>query len=121
MRFVCILFVLALSACSIQEATEADLHASNEGYFAGPGVLSGSKGGFSVSEIFSSEKKRKVGGATAYDVDLPAMDQDSFEEYERFKAWRRSQNPGTEEFKEYQEWQEYQKYRGYKLEQGQAK
>jgi hypothetical protein len=122
MKFLLILVFLSVSACSLQEATDADHHSANDGYVGGPGVLSGGKGAFSVSEIFSSKSNAKgVGGATAYDVDLPAMDQKSFGEYERFKKWSRSQQSGSAEAREYQEWKEFQEYRRYKLDESKAK
>jgi len=115
---ICLLFpIIIVVACSTQEATEEDYLRGADGEAFGPGLLSGDKGSFSVSEAFGNESARKIGGATAYDVDLPAMDQKSFEEYERFKEWRRAQQPDSTEYKEYLEWQEYQRYRRYKQEQ----
>jgi len=113
---VLFMFLGAFIGCSVQEATEEDYLRGAEGEAFGPGIITGDKGSLSLEEAFSGKSRsgNNVGGATAYDVDLPAMDQKSFEEYERFKAWRRSNQPGSAEFKEYQEWQAYQEYRRFK-------
>jgi hypothetical protein len=116
-----LLSLIFMVACSTQEATDEDYLRGADGEFFGPGLISGDKGSLSVGEVFSPNKKGAVGGATAYDVDLPAMDQKSFEEYERFKKWSRSQQPGSAEAREYQEWKEFQEYRRYKLDESKAK
>ncbi len=117
-RKICLLLPLVVVACSTQEATEGDYLQGADGEFFGPGLVTGDKGAFSVDDVFSGKNNNgTIGGATAYDVDLPSMDQKSFEEYQRFKKWRRSQTPDSPEAREYQEWKEYQEYRRYKLKQ----
>ncbi len=77
----------------------------------GPGILTGSGGEFSVSDFFDPEKRNKNRSrditVTGSDVDIPAIDLDSFEEFERFKAWRRAQEVGSIE---YQDWLDYQDF-----------
>ena len=46
----------------------------------------------------------------AEDVDIPAMDDESFREYELFKAWRRALQPDSPEYYGFQTWLEYQEY-----------
>lgn len=111
--------LMMLSACATQEASDRDYLSGADGEAFGPGVFTGDTGALNLTEVFADEKRRRIGGATAYDVDLPAMDQKSFEEYERFKAWRRAQNPDSTDYKEFLEWQEYQKYRRFKQQQAQ--
>jgi hypothetical protein len=109
-KICCSILMMVLSACSTQQATEEDYLRGADGEAFGPGIFSGDSGAIDLTEAFSDVKSRGgVGGATAYDVDLPAMDQKSFNEYERFKEWRRAQQPGSAEFKEYQQWLEYKK------------
>jgi hypothetical protein len=116
MKKCSVLFMLViLTSCATERLSEEEYRRGQDGVVSGPGLFSGEKGGFDVEAFFSGTNSSGVGGATAYDVDLPAMDQKSFEEYERFKAWRRTQQPDSAEFKEYQEWLEYRRS---KVEQG---
>ena len=110
---------MLLASCATQEAPIEDFLRDAEGEFIGGGIATGDKGSFTIEEFFSDKKKTSgnVVGATAYDVDLPAMDQKSFEEYESFKTWRRAQTPTSAEYKEYQDWQAYQQYRRFKAQQ----
>jgi predicted small lipoprotein YifL len=105
------LMLLSLTACSlfgpigpVPEPVESDVP-------TGPGILTGETGDFSVSDFFDPEKKNKNRSrditVTGSDVDIPAIDLDSFEEFERFKAWRRAQEVGSIE---YQEWLDYQDF-----------
>lgn len=48
--------------------------------------------------------------ATACYVDLPAMDQASFEEYDSFRAWRKARQPGSSDYQGFLVWLEYQEY-----------
>jgi hypothetical protein len=77
----------------------------------GPGLFTGSDGEASLSDYFDPEKRNKNRSrditVTGSDVDIPAIDLDSFEEFERFKAWRRAQEVGSIE---YQEWLDYQEF-----------
>jgi hypothetical protein len=99
---------LLLSACAqlgpVPERVEADAP-------RGPGIFTGPTGEFSVSDFFDPEKRNKDRSrsitVTGSDVDIPAIDLDSFEEFERFKAWRRAQEVGSIE---YQEWLDYQDF-----------
>jgi hypothetical protein len=85
----------------------------------GPGIMTGSEGEYSVSDFFDSEKRNKNRSrditVTGSDVDIPAIDLDSFEEFERFKAWRRTQQVGSIE---YQEWLDFQEFQRLKAEKG---
>jgi predicted small lipoprotein YifL len=105
------LMLLSLTACSllgpigpVPEPVESDVP-------AGPGLFTGKTGEFSVSDFFDPEKKNKNRSrditVTGSDVDIPAIDLDSFEEFERFKAWRRAQEVGSIE---YQDWLDYQDF-----------
>ena len=109
-KVAAIVLFIALSACaapkvgSVPEPFEPDAP-------TGPGVLTGSGGTFSTSDFFDPEKRNKKRNrnitVTGSDVDIPAIDLDSFEEFERFKAWRRAQEVGSIE---YQDWLDYQEF-----------
>jgi hypothetical protein len=110
-RAAVILALLSLTACSlfgpigpVPEPFEPDVP-------TGPGIITGSDGDFSVSDFFDPEKRNKSRSrditVTGSDVDIPAIDLDSFEEFERFKAWRRAQEVGSIE---YQDWLDYQEF-----------
>ncbi|MGH1485530.1 MAG: hypothetical protein ACRBCI_04865 [Cellvibrionaceae bacterium] len=96
----------------------------------GPGLFSGPKGEFSYSSYFDKKKKakegRKVqrrdssGSAIYYDVDLPAIDEQGFKDFEQFKAWRRAQEPGSVDYQEYQDWRAYQQYRRFKAQEAES-
>lgn len=104
-----VLFIF-LSACaapkvgSVPEQFEPDVP-------EGPGLITGEGAEFSVSDFFDPEKRNKNRSrditVTGSDVDIPAIDLDSFEEFERFKAWRRAQEVGSIE---YQDWLDYQEF-----------
>ncbi|MGH1439896.1 MAG: hypothetical protein ACRBBR_07300 [Cellvibrionaceae bacterium] len=128
LRFVSFLLVCVLiSACSTQEATEDEYLDGADSHTPGPGIFSGDKGGFTFSDIFGSddEKRKKGTGGSAYatssDINLPAIDEESFEDFENFKAWRRAQQPGSASYQEYQDWRAYQQYRRLKIQQEQNK
>lgn len=101
---------LFLSACAapkvgpVAEPFEPDVP-------TGPGLLTGEGAEFSVTDFFDPEKKNTNRSrditVTGSDVDIPAIDLDSFEEFERFKAWRRAQEVGSIE---YQDWLDYQEF-----------
>ncbi|MFT6968938.1 MAG: hypothetical protein ACJA1S_001665 [Cellvibrionaceae bacterium] len=105
-----VVFFIFLSACAtpkigpVPEQVEPDVP-------TGPGIMTGETGDFSVSDFFDPEKRNKDNRrsitVTGSDVDIPAIDLDSFEEFERFKAWRRAQEVGSIE---YQEWLDYQDF-----------
>jgi hypothetical protein len=109
-KVAAIVLFVALSACaapkvgSVPEQFEPDVP-------TGPGVLTGAGGTFSVSDFFDPEKRNKKRNrnitVTGSDVDIPAIDLDSFEEFERFKAWRRAQEVGSIE---YQDWLDFQEF-----------
>jgi hypothetical protein len=88
----------------------------------GPGLFSGAKGEFSLTDYFSDEKKaaRQKQNSTDYNVNIPAIDPQSFEDFESFKAWRRAQEPGSANYQEYQDWRAYQQYLRFKAQQGQV-
>lgn len=60
------------------------------------------------------------GYRTNNNINMPAIDEQSFEDFELFKAWRRAQQPNSENYQEYQEWRAYQQYLRYKAEQERA-
>ncbi len=83
------LMLLSLTACSlfgpigpVPENVESDVQ-------TGPGLFTGKTGEFSVSDFFDPEKKNKNRSrditVTGSDVDIPAIDLDSFEEFERLE------------------------------------
>jgi hypothetical protein len=79
----------------------------------GPGVFTGDKGEFSVTDFFDADKKKRAGGGY-YILDLdgaPPMTEEQFKEFESFRAWLRSREEGTEEHKEYESWRAFQQYR----------
>jgi len=103
--------ILSLSACTFLKPTGPAVEILGTSDPKGPGVFSGETGEFSVSDFFDPEKRNKNRSrditVTGSDVDIPAIDLDSFEEFERFKAWRRAQEVGSIE---YQDWLEYQDF-----------
>lgn len=112
-------FVSALIAgCSTTAPDEDDIGTKDNRKEAG--LFTGESGDFSLTEYFSEEKKaerRKKQNAlygTGYNVDIPAIDEQSFEDFENFKAWRRSQEPGSANYQEYQDWRAYQQYLRFK-------
>jgi hypothetical protein len=79
----------------------------------GPGLFTGEKEAFSFSDYFSEEKKAektKKSRSDSADINLPAIDESSFEDFESFKAWRRAQDPSSQDYQEYQDWRAYQQY-----------
>jgi predicted small lipoprotein YifL len=110
-RVAAAIMLLSLTACSlfgplgpVPEQVQNDVP-------TGPGLLTGESGEFSVSDFFDPEKRNKNRSrditVTGSDVDIPAIDLDSFEEFERFKAWRRAQEVGSID---YQDWLDYQDF-----------
>ena len=110
-RIAAVIMLLSVTACSlfgplgpVPEQVEPDVP-------TGPGIFTGATGEFSVSDFFDPEKKNKNRSrditVTGSDVDIPAIDLDSFEEFERFKAWRRAQEVGSID---YQDWLDYQDF-----------
>jgi len=98
MNIVVVLAAIVLSACSVGPFEEPIDPADPEG----PGLYTGKTGEFSVTEFFADRKKAKAApksssvGSTVYsDVDLPAMDEKSFKEFEEFRAWRRAKQSGS--------------------------
>jgi predicted small lipoprotein YifL len=110
-RVAAAIMLLSLTACSlfgplgpVPEQVQNDVP-------TGPGLFTGESGEFSVSDFFDPEKRNKNRSrditVTGSDVDIPAIDLDSFEEFERFKAWRRAQEVGSID---YQDWLDYQDF-----------
>jgi len=103
-------FVLLVSACS-QFGAVPERH--DPSVPEGPGLFTGASGDFSVGKLLNPNKNGKSRSrditVTGSDVDVPAIDLDSFEEFERFKAWRRAQEKGSAEYKDWQEFQEFQR------------
>lgn len=48
--------------------------------------------------------------AAACYIELPAMDEASFAEYDSFRAWRKARQPGSPEYNGFLVWLEYQEY-----------
>ena len=111
-----------LSACSVEPYEEVPRLEEE-----GPGLFTGEKGEFSLSDYFSEEakaeraRKRYRYYPTDANVDIPAIDPESFEEFELFKAWRRAQDPNSQNYQDYQDWRAYQQYLRYKEEQQNSK
>lgn len=58
--------------------------------------------------------RRTYYSSGTYSTEGLALDEESFKDFEAFKAWRRAQEEGTIDAQEYREWIEYQQYRAYK-------
>jgi hypothetical protein len=115
----CIFYTALLAGCSVGPYEEPEDPQVPEG----PGVFSGADGELTYSDFFGDGKKkaRRKGGdnsqtyyPTYSDVDVPAVDEQSFRDFEEFKAWRRAQDPKSPDFQEYQDWRAYQQYRRFK-------
>ena len=65
----------------------------------------------------SSSSPTTSGGSTL--ITPPSVDQQSFQEFEEFKAWRRSQDPSSPNHQEFLDWQAYQQYLRFKAQQEQ--
>ncbi len=106
-----VLFVALAGCSSVGPVEEYEQKSVPEG----PGLFTGSDGAISLGELLtgSNGENSKVYG-TGYNVDIPAIDQKSFEDFENFKAWRRAQEPGSENYQEYQDWRAYQQYLRFK-------
>lgn len=98
----------------------------------GPGVLTGDSGEFSFADYKRKREKKIQDEAkelatqqgyyysvpgSAYSGPAPAIDENSFEEFELFKAWRRAQDPSSPEHRDFQDWRAFQEYRRYKASQ----
>jgi hypothetical protein len=105
------LVFITLSACATFAPTGPAPELPEADAPRGPGLFSGDDGEFSPSDFFDPEKRNKRRNSditvTGSDVDIPAIDVGSFEEFERFKAWRRAQVVGSIE---YQDWLDYQEF-----------
>ncbi len=111
-KAVYILAVLLVVGCSnTTPLVEPEDDESNPEQYNPGGLFTGDKGAFSFNDFFNPERRngdrRRFITVTGSDVDVPAIDLDSFEEFERFKAWRRAQEEGSAEYKD---WQEFQKF-----------
>ncbi|MFT6102245.1 MAG: hypothetical protein ACJATV_001155 [Granulosicoccus sp.] len=105
--------MLVLVGCSAGPFVGAFEEPEDPSVPKGPGVFSGEKGTFNVSEAFDEDKKKlKSGGYYILDLDgSPRMSEEEFKEFESFRAWLSSREQGTEEYKEYEAWKAYQQYR----------
>ncbi len=105
--------VLVLGCANNTPTLEPEDDPSNPAEFTGPGLFSGDDGAFSINKLLNpnrdNKNRRRFITVTGSDVDVPAIDLDSFEEFERFKAWRRAQQEGSAEYKDWQEFQEFLK------------
>ena len=110
-KLAVVLTFITLSACTMLKPSGPAAELPEVDVPKGPGIFSGDDGEFSVSDFFDPEKRNKNRSrditVTGSDVDIPAIDLDSFEEFERFKAWRRAQEVGSIE---YQDWLDYQEF-----------
>jgi hypothetical protein len=70
----------------------------------GPGILSGEKGQFSLSNLF--EKKDKVDEKTAYTLDTTSNAQ----EFNLYKQWTQSKSANDATYQEFKLWLQYQEY-----------
>jgi hypothetical protein len=119
LKVIPLCFSLLVSACAVGPYEERQDPQEPEG----PGLFTGAKGEVSLSDYFSEEKKaeRARQSYSSRDINVPAIDEDSFEDFENFKTWRRAQEPGSENYQEYQDWRAYQEYRRVKTQKQQAK
>lgn len=60
------------------------------------------------------DKGRTYYPSATYSTKDLTIDEESFKDFEEFKAWRRAQEEGSVDSQEYRDWVEYQKYRQYK-------
>jgi len=102
---------LMLSSCAAGPYQEDEKVSEPQG----PGLFTGDKGAFSVSDAFDENKKKlKSGGYYILDLDgSPRMSEEEFKEFENFRAWLNSREQGTEEYKEYEAWRAFQQYRNH--------
>lgn len=98
-----------LVSCTTERFVERPRNAEPQG----PGLFTGEKGAFSISDAFDEDKKKlKSGGYYILDLDgSPRMSEEEFKEFESFRAWLNSREQGTEEYKEYEAWRAFQQYR----------
>ncbi len=113
-KLFCLALFVIIAGCAVGPVEEPEDKSEPKG----PGLFSGTDGDFSFNKYFSDDakeerRKNKLYG-TGYNVDIPAIDQQSFEDFENFKAWRRAQEPGSENYQEYQDWRAYQQYLRFK-------
>lgn len=121
-KSVILLFAVLMVSCSVGPYEEPE----NPQVPEGPGLFTGKKGEYSLSDLFSDDnkaRKRRPNSQsgeyypTYNDVDYPAIDEQSFRGFEEFKAWRRAQDPNSPNYQEYQDWRAYQQYLRFKAQQ----
>jgi hypothetical protein len=103
---------VVLSACSVTGPAEdqwdadrkTDETIDTDGWF-GKGDTKNSTSHTAQGRVYSS---------SSYNTENLALDEESFNDFEAFKAWRRAQESGSVDAQEYRDWVEYQKYRQYK-------
>ena len=105
--------IVIISLLLVSCAGEKYVEEPRAGEPVGPGLFTGEKGSFSVSDAFNDDKRKlKSGGYYILDLDgSPRMSEEELKEFESFRAWLRSREQGTEEYKEYEAWRAYQQYR----------
>lgn len=103
---------LVLSSCAITGPAEDQWDADRKtdekldvGGFFGKGDTQSGATGTQAGRVYSS---------SAYNTEDLALDEESFKDFETFKAWRRAQESGSVDAQEYRDWVEYQQYRQYK-------
>lgn len=106
---VLVIVCFVLSSCATERFVERPKNDEPQG----PGLFTGEKGAFSISDAFDEDKKKlKSGGYYILDLDgSPRMSEEEFKEFESFRAWLNSREQGTEEYKEYEAWRAFQQYR----------
>ncbi len=117
--FVLLPIALFISACSVTGPAEDqwDFDRNNEERLDVKGFL-----GLPTTEEAEAAKQRKKAAQSgrvyysspAYSTENLALDEQSFKDFEEFKAWRRAKEEGSIDAQEYREWVEYQQYRAYK-------
>jgi hypothetical protein len=118
----CLILVTGCSVGPVEELEDPQVP-------QGPGVFSGEDGKITYSDFFGDKNKnnslkRDKDGRLVYytdysNINLPAVDEESFRDFEEFKAWRRANDPRSPDFQEYQDWRAYQQYRRFKQKEAQ--
>lgn len=123
-KLIALFFIASTIGCSIGPYEELEEASVPEG----PGVFTGDSGEFSYKAFVGKKEKaqREVDSgntvsSSSGDIVVPSVGEDSFRDFEEFKAWRRAQEPGSENYQEYQDWRAYQQYLRFKEQQPQNK
>jgi hypothetical protein len=100
-----------LSACSVTGPAEDQWDADRK---TDETIDVGGWFGKGKSNEGATARTGRVYSSSEYNTENLALDEESFNDFEEFKAWRRAQESGSIDAQEYRDWVEYQKYRQYK-------